>query len=329
LFDKAGYDVGFAKNGLEAVEFVKEYDFDVITMDINMPVMDGLTAIKEIMHIKPTPIVVISSLTQDEAEITFEALDLGAVDYVAKPGTITLDLKRQEQEILSKIAMAMTVPKSKLHIKKMAHKKAKSLLESKKELPKKVEKLVLIGASTGGPGLIETILSTVPGDYPYPICVVQHMPESFTSVFAHRLNKISDLDVIEAKSGEILKPGMAVIAKGGKHLHFAKKTTGDLYIKLVPNTMNHFFCPAVDEMFFSAARVFNAKNILAIELTGIGDDGADGMVELRKKGAYTIAESPETAVVYGMPKMAYERGGAVKQLPFPKIVDEILKYGSK
>jgi len=329
LFDRNGYDVGFAKNGLEAIEFIKEYDFDAITMDINMPVMDGLSAVKEIMKIKPTPIVMVSSLTQDEADITFEALELGAVDYVAKPGTLSLDLKRQEADILSKISTAVTIPKSRLHIKKMAHKKTKTLLSTPKTLPTKTEKLVLIGASTGGPGLIETILTSLPADYPYPVCVVQHMPESFTSVFAKRLDKNSAISVIEAKAGEIIKPGMAVIAKGGWHLHFAKKLTGELFIKLVPNTMNHFFCPSVDEMFFSASKVFNPKNILAVELTGIGDDGADGMVELRKKGAYTLGESEESAVVYGMPKMAYERGGVVKQLPFEKIVNEILEYGRK
>ena len=330
LLDRAGYDVGFAKNGKEAVEFVEEVDFDAITMDINMPVMDGLEAVKQIMHIKPTPIVMVSSLTQNEADITFEALDLGAVDYVAKPGTITLNLRKQEEEILSKIAMAVTLPKSRLHIKKTAHKKTKELLtpkEVQKPLPTKAQKLVLIGASTGGPGLIETIVTSLPVNYPYPVCVVQHMPENFTGVFAKRLNKNAKVEVMEAKAGETIKPATAIIAKGGWHLHFSKKLTGELIVKLSPNTVNHFFCPSVDEMFFSAAKIFNAKNILAVELTGIGDDGADGMLELRKNGANTIAESEETAVVYGMPKMAYERGGAVKKLPFPKIVDEILAYG--
>jgi two-component system chemotaxis response regulator CheB len=298
-------------------------------MDINMPVMDGLEAVKQIMTIKPTPIVMVSSLTQDEADITFEALELGAVDYVAKPGTITLDLRRQEEDILAKIATAVSIQKSRLHIKKTAHKKAKSLLskEEIKLLPTKAQNLVLIGASTGGPRLVETIITSLPADYPHPVCVVQHMPENFTGVFAKRLNKNAAIEVVEAKGGDIIKPAKAIIAKGGWHLHFAKKLTGELIVKLVPNTMNHFFCPSVDEMFFSATKVFNAKNILAIELTGIGDDGADGMVELRKKGAYTIGESPDSAVVYGMPKMAYERGGVVKQLPFEKIVEEILAYG--
>ena len=333
LLDSAGYDIGFAKNGLEAVEFAESVDFDVITMDINMPVMDGLTAVKEIMKRNPTPIVMVSSLTQDEADITFEALDLGAVDYVPKPGTITLNIEQTKAEILDKIKTASNIKKNRLLIRKQATKKKTDILkkssEPRKELPKESEKLVLIGASTGGPGLIEEILTSLPASYPYPVCVVQHMPESFTANFAKRLNKNAQIEVVEAKSGELVVPGKAIIGKGGKHLHFAKKASGALMVKLVPNTMNRFFIPSVDEMFFSAAKTFDPKKILAVELTGIGDDGADGMVELRKRGAYTIGESEETAVVYGMPKEAYERGGVVKQLPFPLIVKEILKFGEQ
>ncbi|HIP02978.1 MAG TPA: chemotaxis response regulator protein-glutamate methylesterase [Campylobacterales bacterium] len=333
LLDRAGYDIGFAKNGKEAVEFVASVDFDVITMDINMPVMDGLSAVKEIMKINPTPIVMVSSLTQDEADITFEALDLGAVDYVPKPGTITLNVEQTKDEILEKIATACKIKKSRLTIRKQATKRKtdlkKSSISSKKELPKDTEKLVLIGASTGGPGLIEEIVTSLPVDYPYPVCIVQHMPETFTVNFAKRLNKNAQIEVVEAKSGEIVIPGKAIIGKGGKHLHFAKKASGALIVKLISNTMNRFFVPSVDEMFFSAAKVFDPRKIMAVELTGIGDDGADGMVELKKRGAFTVGESEESAVVYGMPKEAYERGGVVKQLPFPLIVKEILKYGEK
>lgn len=331
ILDKAGYDIGFAKNGKEAVEFAASVDFDVITMDINMPVMDGLSALKEIMRINPTPIVMVSSLTQDEADITFEALNLGAVDYVAKPGTITLNIKEQEKEILEKIEIASNIPKNKLLIRKHAVKKKVELSKSKKTKPTntKFDRLVLIGASTGGPGLIEEILSSLPANYPHPICIVQHMPESFTANFAKRLDKVSQIEVVEAKSGELLTPAKAIIGKGGRHMHFAKKASGAIMVKLVPNTMKRFFTPSVDEMFLSIIKVFDPKNILAVELTGIGDDGADGMVELKKRGAYTIAESEETAVVYGMPKEAFLRGGVVKKLPFPEIVQEILKYGKE
>jgi len=245
LLDKAGYDIGFAKNGQEAVEFAAAVDFDVITMDINMPVMDGLTAVKEIMRINPTPIVMVSSLTQDEADITFEALELGAVDYVPKPGTITLNIEASKRDILSKIETASRIKKNRLTIRKHATKKKvdiqKKSTEEKSNLPKTVEKLVLIGASTGGPGLIEEILTSLPGDYPYPLCIVQHMPESFTANFAKRLDKNCAIEVVEAKAGDLIVPGKAIIGKGGRHLHLAKKASGALSVKLVPNTMNHIF----------------------------------------------------------------------------------------
>jgi two-component system chemotaxis response regulator CheB len=226
--------------------------------------------------------------------------------------------------------MASRLPKNRLHIKKQAVKKKKNLENNQKTTTSNNiidgDRLVLIGASTGGPSLIETILTSLPQDYPYPVCVVQHMPESFTSKFASRLDKNSSIEVVEAKAGDVLKGAKAIIGKGGWHLHLSKKASGNLSTKLMPNTMNRFFMPSVDELFLSAAKVYDAKKIMAILLTGIGDDGADGMVELKKRGAYTIAESEESAVVYGMPKEAYERGGAVKKLPFPKIVTEILNY---
>ena len=331
LFDNAGYDIGFAKNGLEAVEFANEVDFDCITMDINMPVMDGLTAVKEIMKTNPTPIIMVSSLTKDDAEITLEALEAGAIDYIPKPGTISLNIEETKREILEKVKYACSIPKNRLKIRKLAISKKKEV-EKKKAKPKLNEipkKLILIGASTGGPGLIEEILTTLPADYPYPILVVQHMPESFTSKFASRINKNAELEVVEAKAGDLIVPGKAIIGKGGWHLHISKKASGAYAVKLAPNTAKRFFVPSVDELFLSAAKVFDSKNIMAVLLTGIGDDGADGMVELRKKGAYTIAESEETATVYGMPKEAYLRGGAVKKLPFPEIIKEILEYGKK
>jgi len=330
LFDRAGYDVGFAKNGIEAVEFVEEVKFDCITMDINMPVMDGLSAVKEIMKKNPTPIIMVSSLTQDEADITFEALELGAIDYVPKVGTLNLNLKEAEAEILKKIEMAVKLPKNRVLIKRHSFKKKISLQTPKVEkIPKKFDKLVLIGASTGGPGLIEEILTSLPYNYPYPVCVVQHMPETFTGKFAERLNKNSEIEVVEAKGGDLLKPAKAIIGKGAWHFHLAKKASGALMVKLVPNTMKRFFVPSVDELFLSASKIYQCKSILAVELTGIGDDGADGMVALREKGAYTLAEDETTAVVYGMPKVAWEKGGAVKKLPFPEIVKEIIKFGEK
>ncbi len=331
--DKAGYDIGFANNGQEAVDFVREFDFDAITMDINMPVMDGLTAVKQIMAIKPTPILMVSSLTSEDADVTFEALDAGALDFILKPGTITLKIEESEQEILDKVKAVSSIPRNRLLIKK--HATTRRLDLSKKntestscsasasnEAPKGV---VLIAASTGGPGLIEQITASLPASYPYPVVVVQHMPENFTGGFAKRLNNTSYLNVTESKPGQAVCKGQVFIAKGGFHLLFSKKASGAVMLKHIDKN-RRFFTPSADELFLSGAKVFDATKVMAVELTGIGDDGAEGMLELRQRGAYTIAEDETTAVVYGMPKSCWENGGAMKKMPFPKIVDEILNF---
>ena len=333
LLSGAGFKVDFAKNGQESLEKIFENDYDVVTMDINMPVMNGITALLQIMEKKPTPIVMVSSLTQGDADITFDCLNHGAVDFVGKPGTITLKVKESGEEIISKVTAASKISKNRLKIRK-----ASNIIKSKsREVPKKkviirtkkAKKIVLVGSSTGGPGLIEKIATSVPIDYPYPICIVQHMPEVFTLKFAQRLDKISHLNVLEATQNETVTAGKILIGRGGHHMHFSKKASGLVSIKLGNNSTNSFFVPSVNEMFFSAVKNFDCKDILAIELTGIGDDGADGMVELKNNGAYTIAESKETATIYGMPRAAFERGGTVKVLPFPEILTEILRFGGK
>ena len=339
VLDKAGYDIGFAKNGAEAVDFIQNFDFDLITMDINMPVMDGLTAVKHIMKIKPTPILMVSSLTSNDADITFDCLDAGAVDFIMKPGTITLKVEQSEQEILDKVKAALLVPKNSLKIRKKANLKKAQLngsnnavssteIVEKTKKSDKIEKLVVIGSSTGGPGLIEDIVKSLPSNYPYPVLVVQHMPDNFTAGFAKRLNNYTELEVIESKNASVLYNGQIVIAYGGHHLTIAKKASGAITLRHKEKN-ERFFTPSVDEMFLSVAKAFDPKNVLAVELTGIGDDGAEGMLILRENGAKTIAEDETTAIVYGMPKSCWENGGAMKKMPFPKIVDEILKFGKK
>ena len=334
--DKAGYDIGFAKTGLEAVEFVQEFDFDAITMDINMPVMDGITAVREIMKIKPTPILMVSSLTSEDAEITFEALEAGAIDFILKPGTITLRLEESEEEILSKVKAIASIPKNRIKIKKQATARRLDLTKTNNEVVKslstakhtKADGLVLVGSSTGGPGLIEDIVCSVPADYPFPIIIIQHMPENFTQGFAKRLNGKSKLEVSESFVGGTAIAGQVIIAKGGCHLVVGKKASGVLVLK--HKDKNHrFFTPSVDELFLSVSKVFDCTKVLAVELTGIGDDGAQGMLALRDNGAYTIAEDETTAVVYGMPKVCWEKGAAQKKLPFPKVLKEILEFPYK
>ncbi|PHO08965.1 chemotaxis response regulator protein-glutamate methylesterase [Malaciobacter canalis] len=334
--DRAGYDIGFAKNGQDAIEFVKEFDFDAITMDINMPILDGVSAVKKIMEINPTPILMVSSLTSEDADITFEALDAGAIDFILKPGTISLKLEESEEDILSKIKAVTQIPKNRLRIRKEATTRKINLSKTNMEESKaiiqakgsKPDGLVLIGSSTGGPSHIEEIVNNIPANYPFAILVIQHMPENFTNGFANRLNNYSNLNVQESKVGDIIHKGNIVIAKGGYHMTLAKKASGSLIIK--HQEKNHrFFTPSIDELFLSASKVYDCSKIMAIELTGIGDDGAQGMLELRQKGAYTLAEDETTSVVYGMPKACWENKAALKKLPFPKIIDEILAFPNK
>ena len=238
-----------------------------------------------------------------------------------KSGKSSVEIAKISKEILQKVKKVLQVLPKKIE--------QKQFIPSSKIVGIDIGvdmKFVLIGASTGGPRLIEAICKNLPQNYPHALCIVQHMPEEFTANFAKRLDRLSKVEVLEADNGLELKRSRIIIAKGGKHLHFRKKLK-HYTCALLPNTRERFFIPSVDEMFFSAVDILPAKNILAVELTGIGDDGADGMVALKKAGAYTLAESPESAVVYGMPKEAAQRGGATKVLSFTKILDEIIHYG--
>ncbi|MCV6606881.1 MAG: chemotaxis-specific protein-glutamate methyltransferase CheB [Campylobacterales bacterium] len=324
LLEGAGYEVETARNGQDGVDMAVATDYDAITMDINMPVMDGITAVKEIMGQNPTPILMVSSLTTEDAQITFDAMDLGAVAAVGKPGTMKIGGRDEKADILEGVEACLAVPRRRLklgNIKRSGHQVES---EAKNE-GKKAESVVLIGSSTGGPGLIEEICSSLPEDYPHAVCVVQHMPDRFTENFAKRLNGEAKVPVHESQHNMELLAGHVYIAKGGEHMHFSKKVSGKIVIRHGEATGNRFFKPSVDEMFLSAAKVFPANKMFAVELTGIGDDGADGMVELKNMGVFTIAESENTASVYGMPKEAFLRGGTCEVLDFPVILDRIIK----
>ncbi len=320
LLEGAGYEVEFAKNGQEALDKLAQSHFSLVTLDIEMPILNGIETLREIMKTKPTRVLMVSSYVSANADVTFEALDLGAIDYIPKPKN-SLEITKISEEILQKVKNALLVMPHSLrrNFEPSAQKAIKISVDVNMGL-------VLIGSSTGGPRLIEKICKTLPKDYPHAVCVVQHMPTDFTANFAKRLNSLSAVEVLEADNGIELQKGRVIIAKGGKHLHFRKKLK-NFTVSLASNIRERFFTPSVDEMFFSACEVLPVKNILAVELTGIGDDGADGMLELRKNGATTIAESENTAVVYGMPKEAALRGGAQKVLDFNDILDEILDYG--
>jgi two-component system chemotaxis response regulator CheB len=333
LISTLDMEIDTAKNGKEAVDKATATQYDVITMDINMPVMDGIEAVKQIMEKQPTAILMVSSLTTENASITMDALDLGAIDYISKPGTMNIGKVENSEDILTKVKSLSRIPKRRLARSRQRVRPAQRERRARPTRERKVveqtadsreiEKIVLIGSSTGGPGLIEQICSSLPANYKYPVCIVQHMPAQFTAAFAERLNRASALPVHESAQNMEVLPGHVYVARGGVHMHFAKKTSGKIVIREDKDKGKQFFQPSVDEMMFSALKVFDPKKTVAVLLTGIGDDGAEGMVALKKAGAYTLGESEDSATVYGMPKEAYDRGGVSEQLDFMSILKKI------
>lgn len=332
LIAEHDFEIDIAKNGREAVDKAISKDYDVITMDINMPVLDGISAVKEIMQKNPTAILMVSSLTSENASITMEAMEYGAIDFILKPGTMNVGVEESGREIVQKIKSLSRIPRRRLKaplqiaVKRRDQRAEREGASLSQQSSRKIEKIVLIGVSTGGPGLIEQIAASLPIDYPQPVCIVQHMPEQFTHAFAQRLARVSDLPVHETSTNDELLPGHIYLARGGVHMHFRKKTSGKIVTVDGIDKNSRFFQPAVDEMFESALQIFPAKNIFAVLLTGIGDDGAQGMVNIKKAGGYTVAESEESCVVYGMPREAYERGGTSEVLSFKQILNKILSY---
>ena len=313
IADELGLETDTASTEGEALRKLSSSSYRIALIDIEPDSARWMAILRKAEKSCERALIIAPSDLDGEA---FSILHSNRFIYLTRPGKFAASIREIKEVILSKLKG--THPSS----------EPDSSGDSGSFVPAASRRVLLVGASTGGPGLIETIARRLPADYPYPVCVAQHMPTSFTARFAERLNSISRLRVVEAKSGEPLEPGKIIIAKGGYHLHFAKNG-GSITCKLVPNISRRFFIPSVDEMFFSALEVMDPASIIAVLLTGIGDDGADGMVALRKLGAHTIAESEETAVVYGMPKEAYLRGGAKKVLPFPEIVEELIRLGSR
>ncbi len=321
--------VAAAKNGKDAIELARELQPDVIALDINMPVMDGLTALQHIMMELRIPVVMISSLTQEGAHITYKALELGAVDFVGKPsGAISLDIDKLSSEIILKIKAAANANKNALGLKR-AKTVTKTFSSIKNRVVKEhtaIEKIVVIGESTGGPNAIMDILPAFPSDLGVPVLIVQHMPGTFTPSFAKRLDKNCAIDFKEAEDGDVLMPNKGFLAPGGwQTIVELNKKSGEHVIRLTKEPESAIYKPSVDITMKSVLKAFKGKNIIAVILTGMGADGAEAMLEIRQAGGRTIAESEETCVVFGMPREAIKRGGAEFVLPSYKIGEKIVE----
>ncbi|MDR1731867.1 MAG: chemotaxis response regulator protein-glutamate methylesterase [Synergistaceae bacterium] len=317
--------VGMARDGRDGLAKVKSLSPDVVTLDVEMPNMDGLSMLEELMKEHPMPVIMVSSLTKEGAQTTLRALALGCVDFVAKPSaSISLDIKEVGAELIAKVIMASTAL-----VRPSVRKEPPSQPE---QAPQKVipsparggrRDIVAIAASTGGPVALQQLLARLPGNFPLPLVITQHMPKDFTASFAKRLDSLSELSVKEGREGMELAPGCAVIAPGGSHL-IIKRKGGVPCCSLSDAPPLLSVKPSANIMFLSVADEFGGKAV-GIILTGMGRDGADGAVALRSKGAYIIAESQETCVVYGMPKAAVEAGVVDELLPLSEIPGALLK----
>lgn len=313
---------GIARDGVEAIKLTQELNPDVITMDIHMPEMDGLTALEYIMKKSPRPVVMLSALVKKGATPTLRALELGAVDFIAKPSQFPTSVNEVREDVLSKI-------------KDAAHSKAREVWERARKAapPRKIKvtrdtvrggRLVVLGASAGGPRALAEVVPALPEDIPASIVIVQHMPEPFTGSFAERLNSKSQIRVKEASQGEELEQGLAFVVPGGQDLAFEKIGGGKVRIKLQPTVAKHGASPVIDVTMESAAEVFGDRTV-AVLLSGMGSDGAMGIGMIKVKGGETIAQNEETCLVFGMPKAAIERNLVSDILPLEKIAEAIVK----
>lgn len=305
--------VGKARNGKEAVKLNKELSPDVITLDVEMPVMNGLEALKEIMKDKPTKVIMVSSLTTEGARETIEAIENGAFDFVQKPsGTISLDIRTVKKDLIEKIRVSL---KANMKVLERSAKDEKvKLSKFMFNKPKKRKddflhfgnKVIAIGISTGGPKALQNIIPELPQNINAGILIVQHMPPKFTKSLADRLDLLSNIRVKEAEDGDEIVNGQAYIAPGNYHM-IAKYENGKKIIRLNQEATYSGHRPSANVLFKSVAEVYK-KNAIGVIMTGMGGDGAEYLKVMKENGAKTIGQSKDTCVVYGMPRVANELG---------------------
>jgi two-component system chemotaxis response regulator CheB len=322
--------VGTAKNGKEAIEMVKVLHPDVVTLDVEMPIMDGLSALKHLVAENPIPVIMLSSLTQQGTHETLKALDYGAVDFVPKPSSLLkVSAPELKDELLMKIRIASRTkvrPSSPpVPVQKPIEKPVstvKSIVKAEQGSAR-FKKIIAIGTSTGGPRALQDVIPLIPEDIDASIVVVQHMPPGFTKSLAERLNALSHVHVKEAEQGDVLKAGWAYIAPGDSHLKVTKHN-GQFVIELDNGERVTGHKPSVDAMMYSIADLHD-PNVIGVIMTGMGADGAEGMKKLKEQNGYVIAQDEESCVVYGMPKSAVKLGAVDKVVSLSNIANEIVK----
>ena len=331
LAEDPGFKVQVARDGLEALAQLETFQPDVITLDVQMPQMDGLQCLDRIMVQRPCPVVMVSAVTAEGAEATLEALRLGAVDFVPKP-TGAVSLRMQEfgptlKETV-RIAAAARLPASH-RLRERVQFRSGGAVATRSARPStgtiddgaavpSGAGLVLVGTSTGGPPALEALLAPLPSGFPWPILVAQHMPAGFTGPLARRLAGLCALRVVEVTKPTLLEDGCVYIGRGDADLVVSKRPSG-LVAMAVPSNPDYPWHPSTNRLVRSAMQYFPAAQLVGVLMTGMGDDGAEALAALRAKGGATIAEAEETAVVWGMPGELVRRGGATHVLPLPGI----------
>jgi two-component system chemotaxis response regulator CheB len=343
LRESGEFEVETARNGEDALVAIPRLEPDVITLDLNMPVMDGLTCLAVIMQEFPRPVVIVSSLSEPAALVTLEALELGAVDYVAKPGgTVSLNLGEAREELVAKVRQAAhvrarpggLVSRLRRQREEAAGQRAGSSARPVPRPPGRPRAggpavsgvdLVVIGSSTGGPALLSTLLTQLPAGFPAAVVVAQHMPASFTGALAHRLDQECRVPVHEVAAPMPVQAGHVYVARGDADIVLGRRA-GALGVRPVPSGSAYRWHPSVDRLVASALETVEAARTIGVLLTGMGDDGAEQMALLHAGGGRTIAESEASAVVWGMPGQLVARQGASMVLDADKIARQVLAW---
>jgi len=313
--------LGISSDGIDAMSKTLNLKPDLITLDLEMPEMNGFSFLRWLVKTRPTPVIIVSSYA--DSKTVFKALELGAADFIAKPTkTALIEFQKMVKDLLIKIKGIKDFRMDRLS-KNLELIEREDTQRAVLERPGYDIEAVAIGSSTGGPAALRILLSKLPSDFPAGIVISQHMPKGFTASFAERLNGISKMRVKEAKEGDELESGKVLICPGGFHMLFRKK--GRKIVAIIKESKNtDKYIPSVDMMMTSVAEVFGPKT-MGVVLTGMGSDGKQGMLEIKKRGGYTIVESEDSAVVFGMPSEVIKAGAAGWVLPIPEIPDEIVK----
>ncbi|MBI5143015.1 MAG: chemotaxis response regulator protein-glutamate methylesterase [Nitrospirae bacterium] len=324
-----------ARDGREAVDKTIALRPDLVTLDIEMPRMNGLDALREIMDKRPTPVVMVSSLTTDGARETLAAMELGALDFVPKNlAEMSVNILKIKQDLVEKIKILSR----KRVMRRPDCRHSQSSCPPEAAVPRQVvvprtafesytrERrigIVVIGTSTGGPMALQRIIPHLPSNFPVGIVVAQHMPAAFTGAFADRLNGLSQVTVREAREGDVIKPGLVLVAPGGRHMKVRRKTGIDTCVTITDEPREALYKPSVTELMRTAAEIYPGR-ALGVMLTGMGDDGCAGAREIKKSGGKMFAQDEPSCVVYGMPRAVVEGGLADKVLPLETVAGEIV-----